>query len=144
MVKRGKKVAETKAAKVMVVDDEPTMTKLIGLLLEDETSCVVAQYNDPIEAYKDLLSQPFDVISLDHRMPQMTGMAILQLLRNGDGPNRRTPVLIFTGYRDEVEALGAQILENVLMLDKPISDEQYLRNVRLALHMKKIQEQKAA
>jgi len=123
--------------KVVVIDDEPQMTKLLKLILVDELGCDVETFNDPTAALKRLNEQEFDVISLDHRMPVMTGVALVRILRSQPGVNQTTPVMIFTGFLEEAEKLRPEEIENLLFLEKPIEDERYLRNIKLAMQMKK-------
>lgn len=123
--------------KVIVIDDEPQMTKLLKLILVEELDCHVETFNDPTQALRRLQEQEFDVISLDHRMPVMTGVALVRILRGQPGLNQTTPVMIFTGFLEEAEKMNPVEIENLLFLEKPIEDERYLRNIKLALQMKK-------
>jgi DNA-binding NtrC family response regulator len=125
----------TPPIRVMIIDDEPQMTELLKLIVKESMKCTVTTYNDPVVAYQHLQAEPFDVISLDHRMPKMTGVGMLELLRAGAGPNQNTPVLIFTGFLDEAENVKTAALGNVLFLEKPIDDERYLRILKIALQM---------
>jgi two-component system chemotaxis response regulator CheY len=122
--------------KVLIVDDESSLTKLLKILLEEELACEVHTANDSVEAYDLLAQEEFDLVSLDHTMPRLTGMALLKKLRTEDGPNRKTPVLIFTGFLGQAKAADAQIYENTIFLEKPIDDERYLRNIKIAYGMK--------
>ena len=123
------------SVKAMVIDDEPMMTKLLDLVIRDNVTDDVRCFNDPSEAFLALMTEKVDFISLDHHMPQMTGTTLLKILRSVDGPNQKTPVLIFTAYIDEVKKHGVDMYENVLFLSKPIQDEKYLRNVKFAIEM---------
>jgi DNA-binding NtrC family response regulator len=127
---------KTPPVRVMIIDDEPQMTELLKLIVKEGMKCTVTTYNDPVAAYQHLQAEPFDVISLDHRMPKMTGVGMLELLRAGTSPNQNTPVLIFTGFLDEAENVRTAALGDVLFLEKPIDDDRYLRNLKIALQMK--------
>lgn len=124
--------------KIMVVDDEKQMTKLLRLVLEEHLDCEVVTYNDPNKALQRLKEEHFDLLSLDHRMPDMTGVELLRRLRMLiGGLNTHIPVLMFTGFREEAESLSMDMIENLLFVEKPIDDERYIRNVKLALEMSK-------
>jgi CheY-like chemotaxis protein len=99
--------------------------------------CTAESYNDSIAAYQRLLKDRFDVISLDHRMPKLTGMGLLELLRTTPGPNQRTPALIFSGFREEAEKTKTEALDGVLFLEKPAIGDRYLKNLRIALEMRR-------
>lgn len=120
---------------VIIIDDEAIMTKLLKLVLTDDLSCEVEVFNDPKAAYERLLVKNFDVISLDHRMPKLLGGDLLKAIRDKKGLNSETPVLLFTGFKEEAE-LSAQHLENVIFLEKPIDNSSYLRQIKFALQMK--------
>ena len=122
--------------KILVVDDETGMTKLLKILLEEELQCEVTTMNDSVDALQLLEKTEFDVISLDHTMPRMTGIGLLKKLRNGSSINKHTPVLIFTGYLEDAKTADPQVYENTLLLEKPMEDDRYLRNVKIAYGMK--------
>lgn len=126
-----------KKIQVVVIDDDVLVTKLLKIMLSDHEEYEVEIYNDSEEGFRRLNQKRFDVISLDHRMPKMTGMQIIKELRTDTGLNQHTPIVMLTGYRSEVETLPTNLLENVLFLEKPIQDEHYLVNIRLAWQMKR-------
>lgn len=125
--------------RIAVIDDEPKLTKLLKLVLEEGLSCEVSVFNDSLHALDALKNEEFDVISLDHRMPHLTGTQIVKQLRTADGPNCKTPIVLLTAFREEAEHLKLELLKDLLFLDKPIEDEHYLVNIRIALQMKKNQ-----
>ena len=94
-------------AKVLVIDDEPTVRKLLGMLLSRDGYEVILADNGEkgLELYR--LEHP-DVILLDLRMPQPDGVAVLKEIRRLD---LQQPVVVLTGDTDpeterEVRALG--------------------------------------
>jgi DNA-binding NtrC family response regulator len=123
---------------IILIDDEPKMTKLLKLILLDAFDCEVETFNDPLQAHELLLARSFDVISIDHRMPELMGAELVKMLRINKGPNSKTPVLILTGYREEAE-ISVKHLDDLLFVEKPINDDSYIRNIKLALQMKKKQ-----
>ena len=53
----------------------------------------------------------YDVIYMDHMMPDMDGEETLRALKNSDGPNRDTPVIVLTanaieGSREKYLSMG--------------------------------------
>ncbi len=111
---------------IAIVDDEPQITKLLSLVLEDNFDCEIETFNDSTEALARLKVKKFDAISLDHRMPKLTGMDLVKLLRTSNGPNAKTRILLLTGYRDEAECTHMDLLDEVVFLDKPIEDKRYI------------------
>jgi CheY-like chemotaxis protein len=113
--------------RIAVVDDEPKITKLLKLTLEENFTCVVDVFNDPIIALECFRQVPFHAISLDHRMPKLTGMDLVKLLRASKGPNQKTSILLLTGYLDDAECAHLDLLDQVMFLEKPIDEPRYLR-----------------
>jgi CheY-like chemotaxis protein len=118
---------------IAVVDDEPKITKLLKLLLEENFNCAVEVFNDPIQALRRLQEKKFDAISLDHNMPQLFGMDLVKMLRESHEVNFRTRIILLTGYRETAECSQPNLLDEVYFLDKPISDERYLRWISMIL-----------
>ena len=94
-------------AKVLVIDDEPQVRKLLNMLLSHDGYEVILADNGGkgLELYR--LEHP-DVILLDLRMPQLDGIAVLKEIRRLD---LEQPVIVLTGDTDpeterEVMALG--------------------------------------
>ena len=126
-------------ARIILIDDEVKMTKLLKLIVEDHLSCEIEIFNDARAALERLQEAEFDVISLDHRMPGLKGMEIAKLLRtNPDGVNSKTPILLFTGFLEEAESLAIDLLDDLIFLEKPVDDQRYIHNLKMALSMKKV------
>lgn len=127
---------ETKKYQIALVDDEPQITKLLKLTLKDNFNCEVETFNDPTDALARLKEKAFDAISLDHRMPKLTGMDIVELLRLAEGPNKKTRILLLTGFREEAECHNEELLNEVIFLDKPITNEKFVRWMKVILNDK--------
>lgn len=122
--------------KIMIVDDELQMTKLLKLIVEENLDCVVETFNDPQLALERLCEVRFDVLSLDFRMPGMNGIELIKNLQTvPNGVNLDIPVLMFTGFREEAERIHPKLIENLLFLEKPISDDRYIQNIKIAMQM---------
>jgi CheY-like chemotaxis protein len=119
--------------RIALVDDEPKITKLLKLVLEENLACTVEVFNDPTQALERLRQVPFDAISLDHRMPKLSGMDLVKLLRTSFGPNQKTRILLLTGYREDAECAHLDLLDEVIFLEKPIDDAHYLRWMKFVL-----------
>jgi CheY-like chemotaxis protein len=124
---------EDKDYRIALVDDEPKITKLLKLMVEDNFTCAVEVFNDPTTALARLREVQFDVISLDHRMPKLSGMDLVKLLRTSLGPNQKTRILLLTGYREEAECANLDLLDEVIFLEKPIDEAHYLRWMKFVL-----------
>jgi DNA-binding response OmpR family regulator len=85
--------------RILLVDDDDGVRALIEKLLEmrgySVTSVGLAQ-----ECLKRVSESTFDLILLDHVLPDMDGLVLLQLVRNHLGANQK-PVVYLTGVADD-------------------------------------------
>jgi DNA-binding response OmpR family regulator len=112
--------------RVLVVDDDRAILKLIARVLRDESYAIdVASTGE--EARMLALVNEYDGIILDLQLGDRHGFEILQeLRRNG----RRTPVLLYSGLSDTesiVRGLDAGADDYVV---KPVSNEELRARVR--------------
>ena len=96
------------APSVLVLDDDPAVTRLLSLSLMTD-GFQVSTAGDGIEGLERLASQSFDVIVLDLQMPRMDGRAFFREIRSR---GYDTPVVILSAYgaevaRTELRANGA-------------------------------------
>ena len=89
------------APRVLVVDDEPTLVKVLVRFLERDGVTAVGAANG-VEALARLGEAPFDLVLCDVRMPVLDGPATLREMRRRgiDAP----PVVFLTGYADSSDA----------------------------------------
>jgi DNA-binding response OmpR family regulator len=86
-------------ATVLVVDDDPQITKPLARLLKMEGYDVFCAANAIMAMAQALHHEP-DIILLDVAMPPMDGLTFLFLLR--DKPfGRHVPVIVVSGQEDE-------------------------------------------
>lgn len=98
------------SVRVLVVDDEPMLVRVLVRLLNMEGICAEGALNG-VEALARLEAARFDLVLCDVRMPVMDGPSLLRALRERDDPTR---VVFLTGYADnsneELLALGASAI----------------------------------
>lgn len=85
--------------KILVIEDEPTLARLLSYNLTQEgyDTKVIDHGSDGLQA---ALHQPFDLIILDIMLPGMNGFEILSKLRQ---KGVKTPVIILTARNAEEE-----------------------------------------
>jgi len=85
--------------KVLVVDDNQHMRKLVSSILQAFGIKTVLEAASGEEAWKTLLINPCDVVFADWVMEGMTGLELTQKIRTApETPNAFIPVIIVTGF----------------------------------------------
>ena len=90
-------------ARILVVDDEPSMSDFLRLLLE-ETGYEVSTAGSVAEGRKTFVEGEFDLVLCDIIMPDGNG---LDLLRDIKGHNASTSVIMMTAYTSTKSAIEA-------------------------------------
>jgi len=92
------------ALKLMIVDDEPEVLKVLKALLESLGYEVLA-LSDSREAAQRAERQKLDGIFVDAHMPHMDGPELVRRIRKSTS-NSSVPIVMLTGY-DDVETMRA-------------------------------------
>jgi len=83
MTKPNKQKEESKSLKILIVDDNEQITKMLTTFLElKEQSCTVA--NDGKEGLKIIKENNHDVVLLDLAMPEFDGYAVIKDLEDNN------------------------------------------------------------
>jgi DNA-binding NtrC family response regulator len=115
--------------RVLVVDDEPKLGRLVQEMLELDGHAVVRAAGGP-EAVALLEGTAFDVVVTDLRMPVVDGLAVLRAARARPAP---AAVILVTAYGTAESAVEAMKAGAADYVTKPFSmDELRLRVSRLA------------
>ncbi len=117
---------------VLVVDDDQGPREVLIKLLED--FCEVRGVRDGTEALARLKQQPSDVITLDLKMPGMSGLELLRELKKFDCP---TEAVIITGFGTLETAQEAMRLGACRYLTKPFRRHELRQAVRDAIAHRK-------
>jgi len=127
-------------ATILYVDDEPT----IGLILQDTLErmghTAIGAANVP-EALGALARSDIDLIISDYRMPGLSGLELLELLRD-DG--RDIPLIILTGYATVEHAVAAIKAGAADYITKPLQAEQLEHAVASALELSRLKRENEA
>lgn len=100
------------SAKVLVVDDDAINRKVFSGLLK-KTEIQISEAVSGRECLKLCKTEKYDLIFLDHQMPDLDGIETLRLLQTEENPNRLTPVIALTanaisGAREKYLETGFQ------------------------------------
>ncbi len=120
--------------KILVIDDEPDIVTFISAILEDNGATVFKAYSGD-EAIAIAQKEKPDMMTLDISMPGKSGIEVFEELRSLDDL-KSIPVCIITG-KPELRKLiyDRQVLPPEGYLDKPITEEGLLVNVRKILEL---------
>lgn len=112
---------------VLVVDDELPITELIREILEQEDLRITC-FQDPRPALQAFYGNPQDVDLLitDQTMPGMSGIELAQQLTR---MRPELPVLICTGYNQDITEDKLNQLQTHRVLYKPIKNQQLIATV---------------
>src|SRR5262245_15291046 len=116
------------AARVLIVDDEPSVRLVFRTTLES-SGYEVAEASDGNLALQLMHEREFDVVLLDLRMPQFGGMETLERLRE---EGSQVPVVVVTAHGSIRDVVGALKLGAVDFVAKPLSPDALRTVVREA------------
>lgn len=110
----------------LIVEDDSRVRTLIGIILETAGYCVDEAANgaDALDILRKR-AEPFDLIILDLRMPQMDGFEFLYRLKRHERSS--IPVMVVTAD----ESAGGRAIEfgADALLAKPFEQKQFIESV---------------
>src|SRR5436190_5494987 len=87
------------AAKILVVDDDPNVQRLLQYTLKQEGYDVVVAA-DGIEGFRLFGAEAPDLILLDVMLPKMDGYQVAEKIRAEETGNRHVPIIMLTAERE--------------------------------------------
>ncbi len=128
------------AERILVVDDEPNMLRLLKTILMDKTGYEVETTNNPLEVEKLLKEQTFDLVVSDLKMPLVDGIDLIDIIKKIDP---KMPIIIITAY-GTVETAEEAIQKGAYdFITKPFRKESILITIKRALEWKRMQSELA-
>jgi DNA-binding NtrC family response regulator len=124
--------------RILVVDDEPNMLRLLKTILMDKTGYEVTTTNNPLEVSKLLQEDGYHVVITDLKMPLVDGMDLIEIIKKID---RNLPIIIITAY-GTIETAEEAVQKGAYdFITKPFRKETILITIRRALEWKRMQEE---
>jgi two-component system response regulator ResD len=114
--------------KVLVVDDEERIRRLLKMYLERE-GYIIEEAEDGNEALAKALANDYDVILLDLMMPGKDGIEVCRELRE----KKATPVVILTAKGEEVNRVQGFEVGTDDYIVKPFSPREVVLRVKALL-----------
>lgn len=119
-------------AKILIIEDDSTFSQVLeGFLTKNGHAPLVV--NDVKKAYKITDQQSFDLLLIDYRLPDGTGLDILShVLEKG----LAQPVIIMTSFNDVRTAVKSIQLGAFDYITKPVNPDELLMVIKNALGKK--------
>lgn len=111
--------------KVLVIDDDPSICKTVGLLLEDH-GYNPRTFTDPEEALQAADKESFQIALVDLRMPALDGVEVVERLKNIDS---RMSCIVMTAYPDLDSATETMRSGTCDYIAKPFKGEELVASV---------------
>lgn len=114
-----------KTKKILVVDDEPQIVKVLQAYLEKDGFQVLTAF-DGLAALKTIEREKFDFIILDLNLPGMDGLDVCREVRR----DSNVPILMLTARVEEVDKLIGLELGADDYVVKPFSPREVVARIR--------------
>jgi two-component system response regulator PilR (NtrC family) len=118
--------ATARKIRILVVDDEPSMREMLGIVLRRDGYEVCVAENGR-QAVEQLRSKPFDLLLSDIKMPDITGVEVLRAAKD---ISRDIVAFMMTAYASTSTAVEAMRLGAVDYLTKPFSMDELRLKIR--------------
>jgi DNA-binding response OmpR family regulator len=118
-------------SKVLIIDDDPDVTTVFGLGLQDEGFDVYT-YNDPLEALSQFRPNFYDLLLIDINMPKMNGIDLsIQILEL----DTNVKICFVTAGEANIEVLRELYPTRSIgcYIKKPVTIENLVRRIRSEL-----------
>ena len=109
-----------KMKNILVVDDSPTMRRMVMASLRPLREAGFGEAGSGLEAIEHLALGPVDLMILDLNMPDMHGIEVLEFVR-GHHAYRNIPIIVLTTRGDETSRAEALAAGATHYLTKPFN-----------------------
>ena len=131
LLRRVRKMADTSAKELLLIEDDETQRSSIRELIGNETAHIVDAANGQ-QGLEALSRQSFDCVVLDLMLPDISGFDLIQKIR---AQHERLPIIVYTGKdltAEEEEKLN-RVAQTVIVKDVR-SPERLFDQTALWLH----------
>lgn len=118
--------------RILIVEDEPEIQRVLRILLEREKYSVDCVSNG-MEAIEYMKSGAYDAVVLDVMLPGKDGISVLKTVR---GQGITTPVLMLTAKADVEDRVAGLDAGADDYLPKPFASTEFLARIRALLRRK--------
>lgn len=124
-----------KEIRILVVDDDPSIRNMLEIVLKKNNYDVILA-TDGREALELLKKKTFDLVISDIKMPDISGISLLQRLKTS---NPEIPVIMITAFASTNDAVEAMKLGAEDYITKPFNLEELKMIIEKSLYKKDIE-----
>ncbi|MEO0160980.1 MAG: sigma-54 dependent transcriptional regulator [candidate division WOR-3 bacterium] len=114
--------------KLLLVEDEQAQRALLKRILEKE-GYIVSEAEDGKRAIELFTNEDFDIVLLDQRLPDMSGIEVIEKLKE---ISPIVPVIMITAYANVQDAVKAMKMGAFHYLNKPVDPDELLITIQKA------------
>ena len=114
---------------ILVVDDSPTMRRMVIASLRGLQGVSFDQAGDGLEAIERLMLAPVHLMVLDLNMPDIHGLEVIQFVRQHKA-YRALPILVLTTRGEDASRAAVLAAGASLYLTKPFDPATLVKHVR--------------
>ena len=126
-----------KEIKILVVDDDPSIRNMLEIVLR-KNKYDVTLAKDGSQALEILKKRTFDLVISDIKMPDISGISLLQRLKT---INPEIPVIMITAFASTNDAVEAMKLGAEDYISKPFNLEELKLIIEKSLYKKDIEKE---
>ena len=120
--------------KILLLEDDLTYSKIIKKFLE-KNQYLVSTATKLVDAYSLMERESPELIITDYRLPDGTGMEILERIINS---KKHVPVILITNYSDIRTAVKSMKMGAFEYITKPVNPDELLATVKEAFNTKNL------
>lgn len=124
--------------KILIVDDEPDMLKLLEMIIKEKTPYTPVVTNNPLEALEMAKEGTYDLLITDLKMPGLDGIELLDTIKQS---NEHMPVIVITAYGTIESAIEIMGKGGFDLITKPFKKEQILYTIEKAFKWAQLQKE---
>jgi DNA-binding response OmpR family regulator len=118
--------------RVLVVDDEPDISLILKMVLED-SGFEVHSFEDPISALNSFEVGLYDLLILDIKMPEMDGFELYHEIRKKDNKVKICFLTASEMYYKKLRNEEFCTLNKDMFIQKPIENEELIKEINKIL-----------
>ena len=122
--------------RILAVDDEPDMLKVLSMIIREKTPYELITTNNPLEALEIVRKENLDMVIADLKMPGLDGSELLEAVK---AHNAEIPVIIMTAFATEEAASEIIAKGGFDFIIKPFRKEQILTAIERGLKWSQLQ-----